>query len=129
YPAPPHRSGASERLRRGHTGTDDPAAKSRTIVEEVFGMKRSLKFSIVLSLVLLAVGLSRSPVPSRHAKLEFVPLIQLAPHDADQNGTVPPACITPAPVSRFRLFHCYRPSDIFAAYGVDQLHAQGITGK
>ena len=29
----------------------------------------------------------------------------------------------------FAPFHAYEPADIYAAYGVDRLHAEGITGK
>jgi len=30
---------------------------------------------------------------------------------------------------RSTVFHCYTTSDIYAAYGVDALHAEGTTGK
>lgn len=60
--------------------------------------------------------------------LQFAPLIEAAPDDATVSSGVP-ACTSPAPVHTSASFHCYTPSDIYQAYGVDELHANGITGK
>src|SRR5438132_1187528 len=61
--------------------------------------------------------------------LQFVPLIANAPDDPAGLTTTSPACISPAPVHTYAFFHCYTPSDIYAAYNIAKLHAQGITGK
>src|SRR5439155_5773677 len=61
--------------------------------------------------------------------LQFVPLIAVAPDDPAGLTTASPACISPTPVHTYAFFHCYTPSDIYAAYNIAKLHAQGITGK
>ncbi len=61
--------------------------------------------------------------------LQFVPLIAVAPDDPAGFTTSNPACVSPAPVHTSAFIHCYTPSDIYAAYNVAKLHAQGITGK
>lgn len=61
--------------------------------------------------------------------LQFVPTIQLAPESSFNTASGSAACTTPAPVIHNASFHCYTPADIYAAYGVDKLHADGITGK
>ncbi len=61
--------------------------------------------------------------------LQFVPLFQLAPDDAQTPTSGPYACVDPSGQPRSAVFHCYTTSDIFSAYGVDQLHAEGVTGK
>ena len=47
-------------------------------------------------------------------------------------GTAAPdptqACVTPAPVSTFPLLHCYTPSGIYGAYGIDAVHSAGYRG-
>jgi len=60
--------------------------------------------------------------------LQFVPLIVVAPDDAATSASGPPACTSPAPIHKSASFHCYTPSQIYAAYGVDALHAEGLTG-
>src|SRR5512138_3331209 len=60
--------------------------------------------------------------------LQFVPLVQLAPDDAQTPTAGPFACVDPDGNPRSTVFHCYTPSDIMAAYGVDQLHNEGVTG-
>jgi subtilase family serine protease len=68
--------------------------------------------------------------PARN--LEFVPLVQIAPDDpADATATASTAaCFFAGPPPRVSAFnHCYTPAQISAAYGVDKLHAKGITGK
>lgn len=88
-------------------------------------------YLIVFALVIgpsFAVGaaVTRSVIPS---SLQFVPLIAVAPDEPQQVAGTPPACTSPAPVHTYAFFHCYTPDDIAKAYGVDQLHANGITGK
>jgi len=68
-------------------------------------------------------GLSTPP-----GRLQFVPLIAVAPDEPAQFRTAPPACSTPVPVRTFAFFHCYTPADIKTAYGVDKFHAEGTTG-
>ncbi len=60
---------------------------------------------------------------------QFVPLIQLAPDDAQTPTSGPYACVDPSGQPRSTAFHCYTPSQIMSAYGVDALHAEGTTGK
>lgn len=48
---------------------------------------------------------------------------------AGANDNVTPACTTPAPVHRYAWYHCYTPSDITHAYGVDTVQAQGVLGQ
>ncbi|HEX4841065.1 MAG TPA: S53 family peptidase, partial [bacterium] len=81
-------------------------------------------------LLLFALMLSTSgAAPWSGAVLQFVPLIEVAPDEPQEVTTVTPACTTPAPIIRSRFIHCYRPSDIYAAYGVKTLHDAGTTGK
>jgi subtilase family serine protease len=61
--------------------------------------------------------------------VSFVPLAVVAPHTPKDSSGAPQACTTPAPVSTFAEFHCYSPSQIYAAYGVDKLHAAGLMGQ
>ena len=61
--------------------------------------------------------------------LQFVPTVQLAPESNLTTAAGSYACTTPAPVVHYSSFHCYTPADIYAAYGVGALHAEGITGK
>lgn len=95
-------------------------------------MKRLLTLFTSMALVVLTFAtagfftLATAPVS---AGLQFVPLIQVAPDD-NTNATGPSdACTSPAPVHTSAFFHCYTPSDIYSAYGVDKLHAKGLTGK
>ncbi len=62
-------------------------------------------------------------------RLQFVPLIAVAPDEPTRFGTATPACTTPAPVRTSAFVHCYTPTDIKTAYGVERLHAEGTTGK
>ncbi len=53
-----------------------------------------------------------------------MPLLQAAPSVAGQDGWGPgtagqEACVTPAPVYHYEVFHCYTPQNIRSAYGVD----------
>jgi subtilase family serine protease len=94
-------------------------------------LKRLLTLFTSMALVVLTFAtagfftLAAAPVS---AGLQFVPLVQVAPDDTTQ-ATGTPACTTPAPVRTSASFHCYTPSDIYGAYGVDKLHAGGLTGK
>lgn len=96
-------------------------------------MKRLLTLFTAMAMVVLTFAtagfftLAAAPVS---AGLQFVPLVQVAPDD-NTNATGPTfACTTPAPVFHSASFHCYTPSDIYKAYGVDTLHTtDGLTGK
>jgi subtilase family serine protease len=60
--------------------------------------------------------------------LNFIPLVALAPDDNQTPAAGPFACVDPDGNPRSTVFHCYTASDIYAAYGVDALHAEGTTG-
>ncbi len=62
--------------------------------------------------------------------LQFVPLIVVAPIEPTGGASLPTSCTNPDTHLKLSSFiHCYTPTDIFAAYGVDALHAEGTTGK
>ena len=95
-------------------------------------MKRLLILVMVIALAMLAVvPLSYSTQAALRASpgLQFVPLVEVSPDDATGAKSGPFACTTPAPVFNSASFHCYTPSDIYAAYGVGKLHDEGLTGK
>src|SRR5512135_3017968 len=60
--------------------------------------------------------------------LQFAPLIVMAPDDNQAPTAGPFACVDPDGNPRSTAFHCYTPADIYAAYGVDALHAEGTDG-
>ena len=63
--------------------------------------------------------------------IQFVPLIVLAPDDnqtPSASAATVYACVDPDGQPRSTVFHCYTPADIYTAYGVDALHAEGTTG-
>lgn len=102
-------------------------------------MKRTLHVAAdtVALVALVAAGVFLSPTQTVHAAsnatssstLQFVPTIELAPESDLTTAAGPYACTSPAPVIHYAQFHCYTPADIYAAYGVDTLHAAGITGE
>ncbi|HEY2072962.1 MAG TPA: S53 family peptidase [Gaiellaceae bacterium] len=55
--------------------------------------------------------------------------IQAPDTTAGANDNVTPACTTPAPEFHYAWYHCYTPSDITSAYGVNTLQSQGILGQ
>lgn len=61
--------------------------------------------------------------------LEFAPMVTLAPDDSQTPTGGSYACVDPDGNPRSSVFHCYTPADIYAAYGVNALHAEGTTGK
>jgi subtilase family serine protease len=83
---------------------------------------------LCLILVVGAGQFSRLSSASQ-SNLKFAPLIVLAPDDNQQPAAGPYACVDPDGQPRSTVFHCYTPADIYAAYGVDALHAEGTTGK
>ncbi len=94
-------------------------------------MRRLLTVVALAALLLLVssfAGQSFTTTASA-SNLEFVPLIQVAPDAPTKFGAATPACTTPAPVFTYAFFHCYTPAEMTAAYGIDTLHAQGLTGK
>jgi subtilase family serine protease len=67
--------------------------------------------------------------PAASSAATFVPLAVVAP-ESPLDATAPaPACTSPAPVHNYAFFHCYSPAQIAGAYGVDNLHAQGLMGE
>ena len=92
---------------------------------------RSIK-SLLLAFIIISstIALALPAVETASSiGLQFVPLIAIAPDDPAGLTATSPACISPAPVHTYAFFHCYTPSDIYAAYNIAKLHAQGITGK
>ncbi len=86
-------------------------------------------FVVFVLAVMPAAAVSAAVVRAAPAGLEFVPMAVLAPDDPAGFAVTTPACTSPAPVHTYAFFHCYTPADMTAAYGVDALHAQGITGN
>jgi len=80
---------------------------------------------------LLVAGFSPSRTHQQAAapNIQFIPLIVLAPDDNQTpSAATVYACVDPDGHPRSTVFHCYTPADIYAAYGVDRLHAEGTTG-
>jgi subtilase family serine protease len=96
-------------------------------------MKRIMSIMAALAIMMGGVTLgSISPMflssAGTTSNLQFVPMITLAPDDAQTPTGGSYACVDPDGNPRSTVFHCYTPSDIDAAYGVDALHAEGTTG-
>ena len=91
--------------------------------------RKALVFA-VLSLILVvgASPLGASRLTSQ-SSLKFSPMILLAPNDNALPTAGPYACVSPDGTPLSNSFHCYTPAQIYAAYGVDALHAEGTTGK
>jgi subtilase family serine protease len=95
-------------------------------------VKRLLILVTVIALVMLAVvplSFSTHAAPRASRGLQFVPMIEVAPDDSTQGTSTTPACTSPDPIHTSDFFHCYTPAQMAAAYGVDTLHGEGITGK
>jgi subtilase family serine protease len=75
----------------------------------------------------LAAGAAGTATSAAMAAL-IVPQAVEAP-DSPTAPNATPACTSPAPVHTSGFFHCYAPSDILSAYGVDKLHAAGLMGQ
>ena len=99
-----------------------PGKLKRTNLANLLLLTTLLSSTAVLPLVF-----SIAPNPGQIG-LQFVPLIVVAPDDPATSASGPPACTSPAPIHTSASFHCYTPSQIYAAYGVDALHAEGLTG-
>ncbi len=84
---------------------------------------------VALALVISPLVFATGSLAVARGNLEFVPLLSVAPDDPEGTTTPSPACTSPAPVHTSTLFHCYTPAEMLAAYGVDKLHAEGVTGK
>jgi len=82
-------------------------------------------FTLLLTLPAIAFPVLAA---ASQGSIQFVPLSILAPGLTTTKPAYPIACTTPPPVVYDAYFHCYTPSEIFAAYGVDTLHNAGITG-
>ncbi len=79
-------------------------------------------------LLLAGFGPWRTHQQAAAPSLQFIPLIVLAPDDGQTPSAATSACVDPDGHPRSTVFHCYTPADIYAAYGVDKLHAEGTTG-
>jgi len=72
--------------------------------------------------------------PWSGAILQFEPLIVVAPEEPTPTEVTGLACDTTSTTAnsgftlKSKFIHCYTPSDIYAAYGVDKVHAAGTTG-
>ena len=92
-------------------------------------LQRAARCAATLALVpTVGLGALAAAPFAAVSPLQFVPLVVMAPDDPAGGGAVP-ACTSPAPVHTSASFHCYTPADIYAAYGVDAVHAAGLTGK
>ncbi len=68
--------------------------------------------------------------PGTSAGAAIRPLAERAPVSAAHPaGSGPSTCLTPAPTVDYTPIHCYTPAQIDAAYGIDQVHAQGLKGQ
>jgi subtilase family serine protease len=52
-----------------------------------------------------------------------------APDTANGTSDTTNACTTPAPAWHYAWYHCYAPSQIASAYGVNKLQSQGVLGQ
>lgn len=77
--------------------------------------------------LLLATTAGGAPAASSAAT--FVPLAVVAPDSPSDAAAGVKACTSPPPVHTYTFFHCYTPSQMFAAYGVDKLHTAGLMGQ
>jgi len=100
--------------------------------EGVSGMSRfqTWRPAALFAIFALIATVSTAGSPTPRKILEFVPLVAVAPDEPDQEAipSATAACTTPAPVFKSAFIHCYKPTDIYAAYGVDALHSKGNTG-
>jgi subtilase family serine protease len=93
-------------------------------------LTRLVVIALTLAGVLLSAGVAPAPgTASSGAVLQFAPLVEVAPDDRAVPSSGTPACTSPKPVITYAYYHCYTPSDILAAYDVQRLHDEGITGK
>ena len=92
--------------------------------------KISILFPIILlSTSALVPALSLFVATPGSSGLQFVPLVRVSPDDNASQTAGPNACTSPAPVHTSASFHCYTPTDITKAYGVDALHTAGVDGS
>ncbi len=91
---------------------------------------RALIVAAGFGLLFGGFGAVRTAQHTAAANIQFIPLIVLAPDD-NQTPSAPIvyACVDPDGHPRSTVFHCYTPADIYAAYGVGALHAEGTTGN
>jgi subtilase family serine protease len=91
---------------------------------------RALIVATGFGLLFAGFGTVRTGQHAVAANVEFIPLITLAPDDSQTpSAPIAYACVDPDGNPRSSVFHCYTPADIYAAYGVDALHAEGTTGS
>ncbi len=95
-------------------------------------MIKQFRIAMVISLCLIlgggAVPFSGALAASQ-PNIQFTPMVKLAPDDNNLPTVGPFACVGPNNVPLSTNFHCYTPAQIYAAYGLDALHGEGLTGK
>jgi subtilase family serine protease len=91
----------------------------------------STKLSMLFLLTVLLVPIAAIPVLSSvspvnaSAGLQFVPQAIMAPDKVTRTASGSFSCITPSPPD---YFHCYTPTQIYAAYNLNPLYSEGING-
>jgi subtilase family serine protease len=86
--------------------------------------------ALLLALILVpASGLAQTNPNASSKAVQFVPAARMAPDIPAPPGFFGQACLTPPPVIGNPFFNCYTPAQMASAYNVDQLHAEGTTGK
>lgn len=93
---------------------------------------RKLAVSSVMVLLLLvsavfAAGFAYAAQSSSvsSANLHFAPLFEMAPDNVTVSASGTFSCTNPVPP---HYFHCYTPSNIYAAYNINPLYGQGLNG-
>jgi len=90
---------------------------------------RALIVAVGFGLLFTGFGAVHTAPHTAAANIEFIPLVVLAPDDSQTpSAPAPYACVDPDGKPRSTVFHCYTPAEIYAAYGVDALHAEGTNG-
>ncbi|MGE5378336.1 MAG: hypothetical protein ACM3XO_25030, partial [Bacteroidota bacterium] len=80
-----------------------------------FFFSRALLVCTILTTLLMSAPAQM--LAQSAGNLQFAPLAVLAPDDNQIPGAGPYACVDPDGNPRSTMFHCYTPSDIYAAYG------------
>ena len=92
----------------------------------------STKMSMFFLLTVLLVSTAAIPVitsvvpASDSGGLQFAPQAILAPDQVTRTASGSFSCITPTPPD---YFHCYTPTQIYAAYNLNPLYSEGVYGN
>jgi subtilase family serine protease len=97
-------------------------------VKTRFPSTRVLLTVVSSALLILAQPAAMLAQAAAGPSLQLAPLIVMAPDDNQTPTAGPFACVDPDGNPRSTAFHCYTPADIYSAYGVDALHAEGTDG-